>query len=192
LLKDFCENWFPEDICITGDHVDTKSAEFVQVLTASQPALYACILSLLPDRIAAQDLLQETNLTLWHKKDDFEPGTSFTAWASRIARYHVLNYRRKKGRDRLVFDEQLFSDLCDRQAERSEDASQSADALRECLQRLPAEQRDVLVQRYQPGGSVKQLAQSRGQTVGAISQMLYRIRESLLNCVSQRLQERQK
>ena len=99
--------------------MDRETDEFVTLLTQAQQTLYACILSLLPDRVAANDVLQETNLTLWHKAEDFEPGTNFLAWATRIARYHVLNYRRKRQRDRLVFDEALFAELCDRQAARS-------------------------------------------------------------------------
>lgn len=171
--------------------MDREGDEFVRLLTASQPSLYACILAILPDRVAAQDILQETNLTLWHKAEDFEPGTSFMAWASRIARYHVLNYRRKLNRDRLVFDERLFEELCERLAERSTDVDRYQESLRECLKRLPADQRELVACRYAAGGSVKQIAHSRGQTVGAISQTLYRIREALLNCVSQYVQEGQ-
>lgn len=44
--------------------MDRNTDEFIQLLTASQPALYACILALLPDRVAARDVLQETSLTL--------------------------------------------------------------------------------------------------------------------------------
>lgn len=163
--------------------------EFVGMLTASQPALYACILSVLPDRTAAHDILQETNLTLWHKSDDFETGTNFMAWASRIARYHVLNYRRKIHRDRLIFDDALFLGLCERQSARAEDASRYAELLRECLDKLPDDQQELVKERYSPGGSVNQIAKLRGQTAGAVSQMLYRIRETLLNCISQRLGE---
>lgn len=167
--------------------MDQNSDEFVKLLTTSQPSLYACILSLLPDRIAAQDVLQEVSLTLWHKADDFEQGTNFMAWAGRIARYHVMNYRRKMNRDRLVFDEELFRELCERQEAMAEDVDRYADSLRDCLAQLPIEHRELLASRYAPDGSVKKIAELRGQTVGAISQMLYRIRESLLNCVSQRL-----
>ena len=163
--------------------------EFVGMLTVSQPGLYACILSVLSDRTAAHDILQETNLTLWHKASDFESGTNFMAWASRIVRYHVLNYRRKQQRDRLVFDETIFAELCERQSARAEDALSYTELLRECLGKLPVDQRDLVEQRYASGGSVMQIAKLRGQTIGAVSQMLYRIRETLLNCVSQRLGE---
>ncbi|HVJ67882.1 MAG TPA: sigma-70 family RNA polymerase sigma factor [Caulifigura sp.] len=165
--------------------MDRTSDDFVRLLTASQPGLYACILSLVPDRTAAQDILQETNVTLWHKADDFEPGTNFMAWAARIARYHVLNFRRKAKRERLVFDDQLIAELCSRQEDRAEDAGHYSARLQHCLEKLSDEHRELLAMRYAPGGSVQELAASRGQTVGAVSQLLYRIRESLLNCLSQ-------
>jgi len=169
--------------------VESDADQFLAVLTASQSALYACILSLLPDRTAAHDILQETNLTLWHKASDFELGTNFMAWASRIARYHVLNYRRKLHRDKLIFDEAVFAELCDRQSARVEDASRYAEFLRDCLGKLPHDQRDLVEERYASGGSVKQIAESKGRSEGAVSQMLYRIRESLLDCVSHRVAE---
>jgi RNA polymerase sigma-70 factor (ECF subfamily) len=165
--------------------VDRTSDEFVRLLTGSQAALYACILSLLPDRAAAQDVLQETNVTLWHKADDFEPGTSFMAWAARIARYHVLNFRRKAKRERLVFDDELIAELSSRQEDRAEDAERYSARLQQCLEKLPDEHRELLIRRYSSGGSVQAIAESRGQTIGAVSQLLYRIRESLLNCLSQ-------
>lgn len=161
------------------------SDDFVRLLTASQPGLYACIVSLVPDRVAAQDILQETNVTLWHKADGFEPGTNFMAWAARIARYHVLNYRRKTKRERLVFDDQLMAELCSRQDDRAEDAANYSARLQQCLEKLPEDHRDLLARRYAPGGSVQELAAARGQSVGAVSQLLYRIRESLLTCLSQ-------
>lgn len=167
--------------------MDRRSDEIVKLLTQSQQALYGSILALLPDRVAANDILQETNLTLWHKADEFELGTNFMAWATRIARYHVLNYRRKRQRDRLVFDEALFAELCDRQAARVEETPLFAELLRECLKKLPDEQRELVEARYAAGGSVRQIAESRGMKPGAVSQALYRIREALLNCISGRL-----
>jgi RNA polymerase sigma factor (sigma-70 family) len=110
--------------------VDRSSDEFILLLTQAQPTIHACIFALLPDRVAAQDLLQETNLTLWHKANDFEIGTIFNAWATRIARYHVLNYRRKINHERRLFDDAML------------------EALHESLEHMPleADSRFLLVQ----------------------------------------------
>lgn len=159
------------------------SDEFITLLTSSQAALYSCILALLPDRAAARDVLQETNLTLWRKADDFEAGTNFLGWAARIGHYHVLNHRRKLGRERLVFDDELFDKLAERQAARVESFDGREEALRGCLEKLPPDQRSLIEQRYASGGSVQAIAAAADKSVGAISQTLYRIREALLNCV---------
>jgi RNA polymerase sigma-70 factor (ECF subfamily) len=170
----------------------TEPEQFVALLTAAQPALYARILALLPDRAAAADALQETNLVLWRRSADFVPGTQFLAWASRVARYVVLNHRRTLRRSKVVFDDELVAELADRQAADDEapgagGPGDRAAALRKCLNDLPADQRELLARRYGPGGSVQRLAEERGQSPGAVSQLLYRVRERLLDCVHQRL-----
>lgn len=167
--------------------VPSESDQFIQDLTASQNSLYGYILSLLPDRGAAQDVLQEVNLTAWQKRADFLAGTSFFAWASKIAYFHVLSHRRKLGRDRLVFGDDVLDYLAERQVEREEEVDRRGVALKGCLEKLPGEQRRLIEQRYATGGSVQRIADGAGKSVGAISQTLYRIRETLLRCVEQTL-----
>ena len=159
------------------------SDDFLKPLTAAQTSLYAYITTLLPDRAAAQDVLQETNLTLWRKAADFEPGTNFTAWACRVAYFHALSHRRRVSRDRSVFDDDVFAYLAERQVERMEEADARELALAKCLERLPAGQRALIERRYAHGGSVQRLAEEQGRSVGAVSQQLYRIREALLDCI---------
>ena len=161
--------------------------QFIQELTASQNSLYGYILSLWPDRSTAQDILQEVNVTAWAKRADFTPGTSFFAWASKIAYFHVLSQRRKASRDRLVFDDDVLDYLAERQAERAGETDRRAAALKVCLDKLPAPQRRLIEQRYAKGGSVQRIAEAEGKSAGAISQTLYRIREALLKCVEQTL-----
>jgi RNA polymerase sigma-70 factor (ECF subfamily) len=157
--------------------------EFITLLTAAQPSLWAYVFSLLPDHGAAQDVLQETNLTLWRKAGDFQPGTNFVAWACQVAYFHVLSQRRKMRRDRLVFDDDVIAYLAERQADRAATLGDRLAALRGCLEKLPANSRRLLEERYAPGGSVKDLAEADGRSVAALSQILYRIREKLLQCI---------
>ena len=44
--------------------------------------------------------------------------TNFNAWACRIAYFRVLNYRRKKSREKLVFDDDVLDYLAERQEDR--------------------------------------------------------------------------
>ncbi len=80
--------------------------EFVHLLTAIQMPLAMYVRSLLPGDAAAANVMQEVNARIWEKRHAFELGNNFRAWAFSIARYEVLNYRKRQGRDRPV----VFSD----------------------------------------------------------------------------------
>lgn len=161
--------------------------EFIELLTGAQSAVFGYIVSLCHDHALAKDILQETNLTLWRKADDFEQGTSFPAWACRTAYFHLLNHRRKRSREQLVFDEDVFDYLAERQGERSAASDRRLEALRECVAKLPAAHRDLIDRRYRPGASVQAIARDEGKTEGAVSQALFRIRTTLQRCVEKRL-----
>src|SRR5690606_36057690 len=135
----------------------------------------------------AKDVLQETNLTLWRKAEDFEEGSSFTAWACRTAYFDLLNQRRKLSREQLVFDEEVFDYLAERQEERAVDSDRRLEALRACVEALPPVQRELVDRRYQPGASVQAIARDDGKSEGAVSQALFRIRAALQRCVEKRL-----
>ncbi|MCA9013773.1 MAG: RNA polymerase subunit sigma-70, partial [Planctomycetaceae bacterium] len=88
-----------------------ETESFVQLLTAHQSVLYAYIRSLLPDIEAVQDVLQETNLVLWRRSEEFEAGTNFVAWACKVAYFQVLAFYRDHKRDSMVFNIELVSML---------------------------------------------------------------------------------
>lgn len=86
------------------DHQGERDAQFVTELTTNQLQLSLYVRSLLPGDSAAHDVAQQANAKIWEMRAEFELGTNFKAWAFSIARYEVLNYRKKQARDaRLVF-----------------------------------------------------------------------------------------
>jgi len=169
------------------DLADAQHQErFVGHLTANQGRLYAYILSLLPDANAAHDVLQQSNMVLWRKVNDWPEDVPFMAWACRVAYYEVLSHRRDSRRDRLTFDDELVARLADESPEvdgAENDPRQLA--LRSCMSKLPESQRSLLHDRYGSSKSVGDIAERSGRSVGAVSQMLYRIRQELLSCIRQ-------
>ena len=57
-------------------------------------------------------------------------------------------------------------------------------ALAACLQKLKPPQRDLVMRRYEPDGSVNAMAAAAGITPKAVSDRLRRIRDALLDCVN--------
>ena len=169
--------------------MNSDSEEFVRLLTEAQGPVYGYLLTLIPDRSRARDLLQETNITLWKKAATFEEGTNFNAWACKIAYFHVLSFRRKMAREKLVFDDDILDYLAERNDDRliQDFTKERNAALKACMQKLSDKQRKLVEERYKPGASVQRIAADQGRTVGAISQTLYRIRHNLMQCIEKTL-----
>lgn len=133
------------------DEQDSESArsnqgDFVQSLTKAQLGLLRYITALVGNTDAANNILQETNLLLWQKADEFTAGTNFDAWATKVAYWQVKAYVRDRGRDRHVFSEELVTQL----AESSEDATEielTMQMLQKCLQLLRGFDRELIALR---------------------------------------------
>ena len=159
----------------------------VALITRHQAALHAYILGLLPNRTKADDVLQETNLVLWRKAAEYDQAKPFMPWACRIAWFQVKAARRDAARDRHVFDPGLVDLLAAEDDSDLETTAALDHALRDCLERLPAEKRDLILHRYQPDSSVHEMAATRNLSPGALSGQLHRIRQMLESCVEGKL-----
>lgn len=163
------------------------SAEFVALLTGSQRRLYAFILALTRNPADADDVLQETNLVLWRKSDQFAPGSDFDAWSLRVAQFQVMAHRKRRQRSRLHFDDELVERVAADAGEVLAGFDARREALAHCLRRLRPEQRRLVAERYQPGGCVNELAARQGRSPKAVSEALRRIRRVLLECIERTL-----
>lgn len=160
---------------------------FVKLLTAQQRPLFVYIYSLVGEEAGASDILQNTNEVLWSKRAEFTPGSSFAAWASRIAYFQVMDHCKRRKTDRHLFDSELLGQVADAVTEVAQSTDHRLQYLDECLGELPAKQRTLVRQRYEPGVSVTDLAQQQGSTTAAVSQLLYRIRQRLMDCIEAKL-----
>jgi RNA polymerase sigma-70 factor (ECF subfamily) len=170
--------------------VDTPrglDVDLVQSLTGAQSRLYAYICSLLGESAGARDVLQETNLALWDKVRDYDPSRPFLPWAYRIAYLQVLAYRKRCARNRLLFDDQLVSELAEQVMSRDDDLDLRLEALSDCMARLPAPRREMLDRRYLHGESVDQIAEHLRKAPNVVAACLYRIRKTLLECIESRI-----
>ena len=164
-----------------------NSEPFVRRLTECQSRLYAYILALLPDPTTANEVLGETNVTLWRKAAEFQAETNFGVWAVRVAHFEVLAFRKRRRGDRHVFDNDLVSDLAVDAEHMTEDVGDKRLALRKCLEKLPVSDRSMVRQRYESETPVQEIAGAWGKSPGAISQALFRIRTQLAACIERTL-----
>ncbi len=159
----------------------------VQFIAQAQRRLFAFILALVRRAADAEDVLQETNLVLWRKRESYRPGTDFHAWAFEIARLQALAHHARQARAGDPIDADLLSKIAEAAGSESTQYDRREAALHNCLQKLPAEQRDLITRRYQPQAGVRVLAAEQGKTAKAVSEALRRIRERLRECIERTL-----
>lgn len=160
---------------------------FLRTFTAHQPAIRAFIRRLVPAQADADDVMQEVSVVLWEKFASFREGSDFRAWAFGVARFEALAWVRDKGRDRLVLDEEVVSKLAEESAADEPRLERQRGALEACMEKVPAEARDLLMRAYQPGAQIQQIAQGSGRSVPGFYQWLHRMRRSLLDCIRRTL-----
>ena len=160
--------------------LDPQQDQFLRLYAEQEQALHGYVRSMLPDRHAASDVMQEVIVTLWQK---FEGADDFRKWSFGVARMKVLHYLQRRKRDRHVFSEELVHQLADRQAELGPRHTSQREALEHCLEKLLRDQRALVITAYTKGTRMDDLAARRGQTPMSLYKLLHRIRLALLDCV---------
>ena len=173
------------------EHPDSLQA-YVTLLVEHQDRLRAYIYTLLPGSQDVSDVLQNTNAVLWQKREKFEHGTNFLAWAFNIARYQVKHQHGRNKRDgKLVFSDELLDHIAT-STPTDNPRNRLLDALDGCMGRLGDSQRKIVLARYTRGQSLEQHAEALGCSAGSLRTSLHRIRESLKKCVETTLSTRPK
>ena len=180
------------DVGQESEPVEPQRVEqFMALYSSHQRRLYLYAITLLPDSVDAEDVLQEANLVLWRKFDQYQPGTNFFAWACRIIRYEVLKYRAKRSRAAMLLD----PDVLDRLAEVAVAEVEHLDefhrrTLIDCMARLSPADRELMRQRYAEAMAVQAMAAAMNRSPNAVSKSLGRIRRLLLDCINDAAENR--
>ena len=162
-----------------------QNEELMTLISASQKALFVYVRSLVGPGSDLDDILQDVNLILWRKGEEFDGSGQFLTWACHIAYIQVLAHWKKQRREkRVFFDEKILSDLEECIAGKVKRIDARLDALHECLSKLPPAQRQVVLRRYEGNGSIQQVAGELGRPVGSVKVAVHRIRQLLADCIA--------
>ncbi|MCE5184514.1 MAG: sigma-70 family RNA polymerase sigma factor [Planctomycetaceae bacterium] len=167
---------------------DTKEkAPFVKLLTANHARIYAYIISLVPNDSDADDIMQETASLMWENFSKFEPGTNFVSWAVTIAKFQILNYRKRHRQSRTFLSDKAYDLLISETEKLQEEGLDRLHALRDCLRKLSQKDQQFIRLRYYEGASARIVAQKVGTSIDAVYRSGARLNHLLLNCVRRTL-----
>ena len=164
-----------------------KVERFAGLLATCQRRVFLYAMSLLHNPADAEEVLQEANLVLWRKFDQYQPGTDFGQWACRVAYYEVLKVREKKARQERLFSGEFIEVLAAESASSMDRTDARREALAACLKKLREKDRQLLMRRYQPSATTRSVAGALGRSVQGTRKSLHRIRMALLACIQRTL-----
>ena len=156
----------------------------VPLLMRHERQIFAYIYTLVPHRHDAEDILQETCLTIYDKFQEFTPGTDFLAWAMRIAWWKVRQARQKYARSKVVFNDEVLEAVAHTAETMQEETSAMQICLAQCLQKLNERDRRMILTRYERGSGVERAAMVSGRSLQAAYKALMRIKQVLHDCVT--------
>ena len=168
---------------LQDDSNKLKARDFLKLLTKSQNAIFSYILTLVPNKLNAEDVYQDTVSTLWEKFDSYQAGTNFEVWACVIAKYKTLHYIRKNMNSKILFTGDAIELLDSTLGEFIDHFDERTDALKRCLKKQTPHNRRVLKMRYENGWPVKKIAAVFEQSVQGVYKQLNRIHITLMTCI---------
>ncbi len=181
----------PDDQLVAAylERGDTQA--FRQLVERHQERIYGYLLGMVRDPEVANDLFQETFLrvlaALRQERASYTRQGRWLAWVMRIARNAALDYLRSRRRwqDVVTPDEEAEGTTF---WERLPDETPGADEMLEqaelqvqlaaCIERLPPEQREVLLMRQEAELTFREIAELTGVSINTA---LGRMRYALLN-----------
>ena len=145
-------------------------AAFAELVERYSPRLRYFLLKLLSSADSADDALQDVWLDVLRNLPRLVDPQALRAWLYRIARDRAFGRLRKARRDEQPLDE---SQIVDTTANEGEFSPEDAAQIHAALDRLPAEQREVLVLRFLEEMSYEEIARVVGCQLGTVRSRIH-------------------
>jgi len=176
------------DSLFDGVGDSSRESIFVGELVGVYGEVCAAVLSVVGNRLDAEDVIQDVCVTLWEKFDEYVPETNFRKWALayafNIARASARYQRRRRG---VGLSDHSMMQISQLQAAGSELFELQREVLDGCLSKLQDKDYRLVMVCYGTEISITEYAQSSGTPVATLYTKLKRIRKQLIECVNRAL-----
>lgn len=158
-------------------------AAFARAVAEMRPALQGYVRSLLLHTDATDDVVQDTCLFLWERRDQFEL-EHLRATAFRTAWFKALSVRRDRQREKLVhFSDDALQRIAGAAEELAGEADPRLQALRGCLAKLPPNDLHLLRLKYIDQNSLAKHARQQNVAPNRLQKAISRLRLALRRCI---------
>lgn len=161
-----------------------SSEDFAALYSQIHLDLLRYVLSLLPHRAQAEDVVQETARALWKKSADYNPEQPFWPWAKKFAYFEVLRHRKRRAIRSKYFSDTLVETLAEEHDENEPILEEKRVILAQCMSKLDGKARELVQQRYGRQQTLDAIAREQGRSANSLYLMMHRIRKKLIDCVN--------
>lgn len=162
------------------EKIETKD-NFIKFVHQYQNLVFSICLKLTGDYFAAEDLTQETFLSAFRHRGEFD-GKDEKAWICRIASNKCIDYQREAARRMVPTSEEEMprEQLIESKEPCREVMNQALlEELEHCCKELSPPYNQVAVQYFVEGCTAKEIAERTQVSVHTIQTQIYRAREKL-------------
>lgn len=173
------------DSILVSNYIQGQEYALEVLIKKHQQRLYSFIYSKIQDKDITEDIFQDTFIKVIRtlKRGNYNEEGKFLPWVMRIAHNLIIDHFRKSNRMpafRNTDEFDIFSILSDGQlnAEKKIIKEQILTDVKELIQELPCEQKEVLVMRMYRDMSFKEISENTGVSINTA---LGRMRYALIN-----------
>jgi RNA polymerase sigma-70 factor (ECF subfamily) len=177
----------------SGQHPQSESVDldiFRPLFEADKNRLYCYIYAYVHDNASADDIFQETCLTLWKEFRTFKLGTDFSKWSNSIAFNRIRVYRRNQNKYQLGLSNDFLDEFRENLGviESSHDAEEKRwRQLLDCKMALSPQLKKIYDFFYVDKLMAQDIADDTGRSIYAIRKSVHKLRKYLFDCVERQL-----
>ncbi len=144
-----------------------------------QVKVYRFLVRMTGDAAAADDLVSEVFFEVWRKAGSFEGRSQVSTWLLGIARFKALSAARRRTEDQLS---DLTAETIEDESDDPETVLSKQDVgttIRNCLQKLSADHREIIDLVYYHEKSVEEVAEVVGIPSGTVKTRMFYARKRM-------------
>jgi RNA polymerase sigma-70 factor (ECF subfamily) len=173
-----------------------EEAAFEELIRRHQQRVFGLVSGILRRREDVEDVVQQVFLKVFVSLKRFDQRAAFSTWLYKISVNECWDYLRKKKVRPLVYEADLSEEQVSRldgvvSAEQppasSSDRAEARDLLERMMEKLPEQDRELLVLKEVEGFSVQELAEILDLNVNTVKVRLFRARARLMDVYRRRL-----
>ena len=157
-------------------------------------SLYRFILSRMNDPFEAADILNEVMLEVWRGAGRFQGRSAVKSWIFGIARHKTLDRLRSRQRNAARAGEEPSEDIPDTEAVDPAEAiaaTQHAEFVKHCLERMSAAHREVLHLTFFEDLTYGQIAEIAGCPEGTVKTRMFHAKRAMQHCLAKLMGRRE-